>query len=173
MNDHPRNFSDALKLAITFEKEGREYYLSALDKCNHPLGKRMLQSLANDEIIHMQRITKLFDSLVDKGEWPEDLPLPQSQIKTTFKEAMETIDKDLKGDETDLGIIEQALKLEKRGYEFYRSMAQKSTSQNEISFFNFLAGEESMHIDVLQTTYEYFEKPWEFFAGEEHPIFEG
>lgn len=173
MNQRASDFSSALKMAIDFEKEGRDYYLSARDKCSHPLGKQMFKSLADDEVGHIKRIKILFESLADQGEWPQKLPLPRTQIKTVFKEAMANIDKDVKGDEDDLVVIDRALELEKKGFEFYRDMAQKSTRQDEKDFFGSLAGEESVHMDILNTTHEYLEHPWDFFAGEERPIFEG
>ncbi len=173
MTDQPKTISDALKLAMEFEKEGLEYYHQARDKCKHPMGKKMFESLAEDEVLHMKRIKELFDSLLDKGEWPHQLPLPRTQIKTVFKEAIDTIDKDLKSDENDLEAIDWALKLERKGYEFYRDMSQKSSKQDEKDFFSVLAEEENTHIDVLQTTHEYLEHPWDFYLEEERSIFEG
>jgi rubrerythrin len=173
MTEQPRALSDALKLAMEFEKEGLDYYRLAQDKCKHPLGKRMFESLAGDEINHMKRIKDIFDSLVSKGEWPSDLPMPRTQIKTVFKEAMTTIDKDIKLDENDLDAIDWALQLEKKGYEFYHDIGQKSTKQEEKEFFNILAQEESVHIDILQKTREYLQHPWDFYLEEEHSIFEG
>jgi rubrerythrin len=86
---------------------------------------------------------------------------------------MATIDNDVKGDEDDLEVIDRALEFEKKGFKFYLEMAQKSTNQDEKDFFNSLADEENVHIDILQTTHEYLQRPWDFFAGEERPIFEG
>ena len=133
----------------------------------------MFQSLADDELKHIKRIKTLFESLLEKGEWPQELPAPPTQIKTVFKEALATIDKDVKGDENDLEVIDFALELERKGFKFYRDMAQKSARQDEKDFFNSLADEENIHIDILQATYEYFERPWDSFAQEERPIFEG
>lgn len=173
MTDQPKTINDALKLAMEFEKEGFDYYHQARDKSKHPMGKKMFESLAEDEVLHMKRIKELFDSLLDKGEWPQQLPLPRTQIKTVFKEAMKTIDKDLKSDENDLAAIDWALKLERKGYEFYREMSQKSAKDDEKDFFSALAEEENTHIDVLQTTREYLEHPWDFYLEEERSIFEG
>jgi rubrerythrin len=78
VSNQVNSFNDAFKIAINFEKEGREYYLSARDRCRHRLGKQMFASLADDEVGHMKRIKNLFDSFAEKGELPEELSLPRT-----------------------------------------------------------------------------------------------
>ena len=47
---------DVLSSAIKFEEDGRNLYLECVKKTEHPWGKSLFQSLADDELKHIERL---------------------------------------------------------------------------------------------------------------------
>ncbi|MFQ5645967.1 MAG: ferritin family protein [bacterium] len=165
--------TEVLKLAIEFEKEGREYFLKAVERTSHPLGKKMFKSLADDELAHMKQVKSLYDSMVEKGNWPDKLPQERSTLKTVFEEAMENIDKNVKGTEDDISVLEEALKLEIKGNSFYHDLYIKAAGKKEKEFFQALANEEAEHFEILQNTKTFLQSPADYYQEIERPIYEG
>lgn len=52
---------DAIRTAIDYETRVREVYRQAAEEVSDPLGKRLLQSLANDEQYHLDYLEKKLD----------------------------------------------------------------------------------------------------------------
>jgi rubrerythrin len=62
---------EALKQALKMEKDGRAYYKSALERVESDLAKKIFESLIRAEEKHIQKISQLYDSLEETGEWPQ------------------------------------------------------------------------------------------------------
>ncbi len=170
-----KNMASPLELAVKFEVEGRDYFLSAAEKTEHPLGKRMFKALAQDENKHIQKIRQLKKALKDNNEWPEDVP-PTSEddsISSIFEDAMKEIDRDVKPSDSDLEVIRKALELESKGFEFYTELASQESDIKAKKFYEALANEEKEHFAILQNTEKYFKNPADWFCEEERPMFEG
>ena len=89
---------EALNFALKFEQEGKEFYEKASGITNNSLGKEMFQTLAKEEVLHMEKIQEVYQKIEKEGEWRERITVigNPEQIKTVFAEAMEKIDKEIK-----------------------------------------------------------------------------
>ena len=47
---------NVLATAIKFEEDGRKLFLECVNKTEHPWGKSLFQSLADDELMHIERL---------------------------------------------------------------------------------------------------------------------
>lgn len=60
---------EAIKKAIQMEKDGRDFYLNAAAQTSSSMGRSIFESLANDELIHLQTFKKIFEDQVSAEEW--------------------------------------------------------------------------------------------------------
>ncbi len=173
--DKEARTNEGLRLAIKFEKEGREFFLQAAEMTSHPLGKRMFASLANDELLHLRRVTEIFEALENKREWPKAQP-GEHQSKTfhiIFEEARQHLKEIVKPRVGEIEALDLGLAYEKRGYKFYQDLASEAFSKPEKEFFQQLADAENQHYQIIQETIKYLEKPEDWYADQEHQIYEG
>jgi rubrerythrin len=64
-----------------------------------------------------------------------------------------------------LGILKQALLLERRGRTFYQNVAERTDDDAAKSFFGLMAGEEKKHMDVLAEQFRAYQKKGSFEPG--------
>ncbi len=168
--------NESLKLAVKFEKEGRDFFLKAAKTTHHPLGRQMFVSLANDELHHLQRVKQIFDTLQQQGDWPtaqSDKIQPLSKMQTIFEQAKEHLTEIVKPKLNDIEALQLALEYEKRGYKFYQRLAKEARLPAEKKFYQELAAQDDNHYQIIQTTQKYLEKPWDWYADQEYQIYEG
>ncbi len=173
--DEKAGTNESLRLAIKFEQEGRDFFLKAADRTHHPLGKQMFSSLANDELQHIRRVTRIFDALESKDEWPqtENANYQPKTFNTIFEEAKERLKEIVKPQADEIEALNLGLAYEERGYKFYQDLTQKASSAPEKEFYRQLAAEENKHYQIIQETQKYLEKPEDWYADQEHQIYEG
>ncbi len=172
MNEKTR-MNEGLQLAIKFEKEGREFFLKAAQATGHPLGKRLFQSLANDELVHLRRVTELFAALQNKQDWPKTQGHEPKTFHTIFEEAKEHLKEIVQPQVGEIEALNLGLELEERGYKFYKNLAEESVSTPEREFYQELAAAEDNHYQTIQSTIKYLENPADWYADQEHQIYEG
>jgi rubrerythrin len=173
--DNEARTNESLRLAIALEKEGREFFLQAAERTGHPLGKQIFHSLADDELRHLRRVTQIFEALENKAAWPKTQPQkyqPKS-FHTIFEEAKDHLKKIVKPQADDMEALKVGLTYEDQSYKFYQDLAQKASSTPEKEFYQQLAAEENNHYQIIQETRTYLEKPWDWYADQEHQIYEG
>ena len=73
---------DAIKTAIQMEKDGYSFYKKAAAQTTSDMGKSIFESIANDELLHLEVFEKMFKDIVGKDEWNE---LVNSSKKYTNK----------------------------------------------------------------------------------------
>ena len=69
---------DAIKKAIQMEKDGYEFYQKAAAQTTSKMGATIFESLANDELMHLDVFQKIFQDTVGKDEWERFLDSPQA-----------------------------------------------------------------------------------------------
>ena len=118
---------ETIKKAIQMEKDGRAFYLNAATQTTSPMGVLLFQSLAADELIHLNTFQKIFENEVGKGEW-------DSLVNSSKKYANLTVfPKDLKSGEgsnadlDELDAINIAMSAEKEAIKFYGEILSGNT----------------------------------------------
>jgi rubrerythrin len=166
---------NALEVALNNEIREREFYLKNAERTKNPLGRRMFQQIADEELEHYQRIEQLYELWKKNEKWPETIPLKVNDtlvreiLKDEWKKGNEKPIKDT----DDLNAISIAIDFEAKGASFYSKMRDEVSDPLEKQFFNLLANIEHEHYLSLKDTEEYLTDPSSWFMKVEHHSFDG
>jgi rubrerythrin len=162
--------------AIGFEKAGRDFFLQAVKRVKADKTKAMLQSLADDEVRHLQRLEAEHGALLQTGDW-SGLEHRAARIvsarDTIFPIDSKVVKQVIKPSTDELEILRLGVKQENKGYAMYTDAAEKAKSPAGKALFQWLAAEELAHMELMSNSLQFLENPDEFFLLEERPNFEG
>jgi rubrerythrin len=160
---------EVLSAAIKFEEDGRNLYLECIKKTGHPWGKSLFQSLADDELKHIERLKEVFNTLAVSQKYAEEtMPLAaEKQWKNIFEKAKSKIDKVVKASTTDIEALKMGMDFEERGIKYYQKLSEESKNQLEKKFYQILAQEEKSHFLILKDSHELLTDPSSWFEKTE------
>ncbi len=141
----------ALAEAIRFEVDGRAFFLQAAEKAKNYFAKVIFQTIAQEELKHIERVKKIHDRTASKGG--DTSPSSFSEkgtLQNIFQQAKEQMDRTMTVSVDEMEAVRLAIQLEIKGQEFYGRLAAESTGDAERAFFQELAQEESVHFSVLR-----------------------
>ena len=167
--------TEALQISIQMEVDGKEYYLKASQESGNELGRKLLQSLADEEDIHRQKFEEIYDAIRNKRAWPTTNFQPDGgkKLRTVFARATEEMGSNIKTLDTELDAIQTAMDMENKTYDFYKSQVGNATYAAERDFYETLSTEEREHHLILLDYYEYLKDPAGWFVSKEHPSLDG
>ena len=165
----------ALEVAIQMETDGKEYYLKASRESSNELGRKLLGSLAAEESIHRQKFEEIYNNIQKERAWPatDFQPDGGKKLRTIFARATEETGSDINALPTELDVIQTAMGMENKTYDFYKSQGKDATYNAEREFYETLAVEEREHHLILLDYYEYLKDPAGWFVTKEHPSLDG
>lgn len=166
---------EALEIALTNEKREGEFYRKHAERTKDPLGKKMFNTLADDENEHYNRILELHKKLSDEGKWPETVPLKvkDTEVKDVLQSVVDGIDTSVEANTDDLEAVKIAIEFEAKGEAFYKNLRESVEDPQEQMFYGLLETIEREHRLSLQDTYEYFKDPEGWFERMEKPGLDG
>lgn len=163
--------SDALKIAIEFEKKGHDIYSAASKKSKNAVTKKTFEYLAKQESYHIKNITSYMKTEnIPKKVDGDNVKETQDFFNTTIKD-FEKKAQIFSSDE--IHLYESAMELEQASYEFYKAQKEKSESKEAKKFFEFLVTQENAHFALLQKTLDFLKDPENYFSKDEAWMFEG
>ncbi len=140
---------DALTIAKEAEIKAAQVYREASARATNPLGKKLLEQLADFEEYHYRKLVELEESLRTKGEFIEyegrELQLPSSP--ETGDKARELESRSM------AAILATAIDIEKAAEERYRALAERTSDPRGKAMFQKLALEEHYHYRILNDEY--------------------
>ncbi len=89
MSNGPDRSLEMLTTALDLEKKGKVFYEKAVSTCQNDLGREIFRMLMKEEIIHMDRILKIYESLRAGEAWSEDwrsIKPDHKDLRSLFKE---------------------------------------------------------------------------------------
>jgi rubrerythrin len=143
------SIEQTLRQAIQFEEDAYSFYLSAVDMAKLPHVKKTLKELADEEVKHKEKLQGLLEGnaeviiAVQKREQIQDLKLAEYLVAPTLDENASFQD-----------VLIVAMKREKSSYEFYSTMAKIAVEESAQNLFDFLAQEELVHKNKVETLYD-------------------
>ncbi len=166
---------EALKTAIQMETDGKEHYLRASRATTDELGKKLLQTLAEEEDSHKRKFEQIYDAMRKKKSWPavDFQPDAGQKLRTIFARAIEKMETGVKPPETELDAIQLAMDMENKSLDFYKSQSENATDYDEKEFYEMLVIEEREHHLVLLDYYDYLKDPAGWFARKERSSLNG
>ena len=165
----------ALETALQMEIEGKEFYHKAGQTSHNPLAKKLLQRLAEEEDVHIEKVNEIYEAIKNRARWPEKETTfkHEKSLRNVFREAIEGMDREVKTSSTELEALKVAMNMEDRSYSFYRSRDEEAASPTEKSFYQALTAEEREHYLTLLDSYEYLTDPQSWFTKKEHWSLDG
>lgn len=138
-----------LKQAIRFEEDAYEFYTGAIEVVERPHIREVLSDMAREEVKHKERLQALLDGdtariiSVRKQRQIEDLKLAEYLVPRQLDEGAGLQD-----------VLIVAMHREKSSHEFYTTMAGIADDAAAKSLFDFLAQEELVHKNKVETLYD-------------------
>ena len=166
---------NVLSTAIKFEEDGRKLYSECIKKTEHPWGKSLFQSLADDELKHIERLKETFETLTVSEKFTKG-PLPlaaEKQWKNIFEKAKSKIDKVVKASASDIDALKLGIDFEEKGIKYYKKLSEDSKNPFEKKFYQILAQEENEHFLILKDSHELLTNPSNWFEKNEKISLDG
>ncbi|KGK99466.1 rubrerythrin [Methanococcoides methylutens] len=130
---------DAVKLGISFEDQGRDFYLEFAEATTDPAAKDMFIYLAEEEKKHAKYLQSYL-----KGE---DLSIDEESDMPDFKEAFAS---EFTGEKLgEVGVMLAAMRLERKTEDLYLMLSSVSSDAVQRDFFEKLAAVERGHYDLI------------------------
>lgn len=147
---------EAIKMALQIEKEGQHFYEDAAQRTENELGKKMFESLANDEMIHVETFQKMFDTITGTEEWRKLAEVTPKVGKVPVFEG--TVEKRGNINQSDLEALRIALERERKSIDLYSKTAEAARDSLAKKIFDRIKEEEKYHYDLLQAQRDYLTK---------------
>lgn len=148
---------EILERAMGIEHEGRQFYLKAAQTTHDKKGQEMFGTLADDEQKHYDLIKRQHTALSSESRWissPEVKPVDIGLDKPLFPRGREALKKAAITKSSDWDALLFGLDIETRSYDFYRRAASETGDPLGKQMFEFLAGQERSHWDILMMRYD-------------------
>jgi len=160
---------NALEMAMKMETDAISFYTEAARKTSYPAGKKMFQSITEDEKRHLDMIAQLIKGL---GVTPRDVS-PMHNVKSVFSALKDEMMKKVEATTDELEAFRIAMAMEKEGKEFYKKTLALATSDKEKALLERLIQEEEQHYEIFANTYQFLSDTGSWFMWEERGIVEG
>ena len=159
----------AIEIAIKMEKDAIDFYTKAAEKTSHPAGKKMFQSVTEDEKRHLQMLSQIFKEL----DIRMDDVSPMRNMQTIFESMKNVMMQRVVATEDELEAFKIAMQMEQEGIAFYKKVETETERPKEKALFERLIKEEQQHYDIFANTYNFMQDTGNWFMWEEHSIVDG
>ena len=163
-----------LASALEMEEKGRAFYEKAALECYNELGKEIFTILKDYEIVHTDRIKKIYQSLEGGAAWLEEwVPVqPVDDLPLIFKQLAERHASHIKP-ASDLEALEIGLELEESSIRFYDKHMIEASDPLEKKFIEQMLMEEREHFRILADMKYYYSDPEGWLMEKEHLQLDG
>jgi rubrerythrin len=150
---------EALVTAVSYEERLRDVYREGALLISDPLGRKVLQTLGDDEQRHVDYLKSCLENWRKSGridvEKLESAVPPREVIEKEARRHSGTLPGNPHGDEKQ--ILSRALQVETETSDFYRRMAQEMTGEARDLFGGFLDIEDR-HIAAVEAELDYYSR---------------
>lgn len=168
---------EVLKKGMSTELWGLRFYNEAVARTKDETGKRVFQSLVEEETRHLDILSgqyAAYSKIHNYVSREEAIALAESVDPLKIFPEASAAAQLIPAGATDEQALQMAMDFERRGYDLYAQAAQAAASDAERELWQYLAKAEDKHFVFLQETYEYLTNNgvW-YFDEQELPFFEG
>lgn len=160
---------DALEIATKMETDAIKFYTEAERKTQYPAGKKMFQTIAEDEKRHLEMLRQMVKGLQITHK---DVS-PVKNVKTVFEAMKNEMMRRVEVTSDELEAFKIAMQMEKEGVEFYKKTLKGAQKDKERALMERLIGEEQQHYELFSNTYQFLSDTGNWFMWEERSIVEG
>ena len=153
-----KNVQDAVKTAIQMEQDGYSFYKKAASQTSSDMGRTLFETLANDELLHLDVFQKLFENTISKNEWNELVKSSKKYANIpVFPKDLKT-DTDINPDANELDALRIAMDSEKAAIEYYAKI-QDEIQETEIKdIIDEIINQEKNHYQLLEEEFNHINK---------------
>lgn len=160
---------DALEVAMKMETDAISFYTEAARKTKYPAGKKMFQTIAEDEKRHLEMISQLIKGM---NITHKDVS-PMKNVKTVFEALKNEMMKKVEATADEMEAFKIATQMEREGKEFYEKTLAHAKTDKEKALLQRLIQEEKQHYEIFFNTYQFLADTGNWFMWEERGIVEG
>lgn len=158
---------DMLVAALDMEQKGRVFYDEAAASCASKLGKQIFLHLADDEVVHLERLKKVFTSLKEREVWTEDwtaLTTRHEDFSAFYHTLLKTHEKDVSPAASELNALTVGIDLERKTIAYYEEHLARAKEEKVRTFLKRMIAEERGHLAALSDLKLYLTDPeeWSF-----------
>lgn len=176
MSDPPDRSLQMLSTALEMEEKGKGFYDKAISTCHNVVGREVFRMLMKDEVMHMDRIRKIYERLKAGESWSEEWKSIQpdhKDLRVLFREMASEHGPKVTSEASDMEALEVGIDFELRAISFYQEHLEKATDSLERGFIEQLIMEEKSHHAALSDMKLYLSDPAAWFVEQEHPGLDG
>jgi len=162
---------EIIEAAIQLERDGHQFYLSMAAKASSDLARQMLESLADDELVHIEWIERELSPGEEVAVGTKKKTY--DRLRGIFADVPEELRNAAASSEDDIEAVNTAIKMEEKTRAAYLKWAEETDSDDLRNLCNVLADQESFHREVLENTIQYLESTGDWFMVEEGWHFDG
>lgn len=147
-----------LNRALELENRGHDFYAQAARSASDPQVRDFFQYLADQELVHLQVIKKIYDRLDDASCWQggQELELPESHLNALF---LKMTQNKLSADADLMKAIDSGIAFETEARDLYAHQVGQAACEGEKKFLTLMVGEENMHCQTLTDLKLYYSDP--------------
>lgn len=144
------NVKEAIQTAIQMEKDGYSFYKKAAAQTKSDLGKSVFNSIADDELIHLDIFQKMFNDIIGQDEWEKIVNSSKKYSK------IDVFPKDLKEvegadpDTNEMDALRIAMDSEKEAIDYYLNIKEKLSDEKVIKIIDEIIEQEKNHYQILE-----------------------
>ncbi len=144
------NVKDAIKTAIQMEKDGYTFYKKAAAQTTSNMGKSIFESIANDELLHLEVFKKMFNDIVGKDEWNElvNSSKKYSNINVFPKDLKEVVGAN--PDVNEIDALRIAMDSEKEAIDYYTKIRDNLMDDQVKNIVNEIIEQEKNHYKIFE-----------------------
>ncbi len=144
------NEKDAIKTAIQMEKDGYSFYKKAAAQTTSDMGKSIFESIADDELLHLEVFKKMFNDIVGKEEWKElvNSSKKYSNVNIFPKDLKEAVGAN--PDVNEIDALRIAMDSEKEAIDYYTKIRDNLTDYQVKEIINEIIEQEKNHYIILE-----------------------
>jgi len=158
---------DMLAAALDMEQKGKAFYDEAAAGCVSKLGQQIFLHLAADEVVHLDRLKRIFASLKEREAWTEDwtaLKMAHEDFGVFYHTLLTTHGKDVTPVASELNALTVGIDLERKSIAYYEDHLAHAKDEKVRTFLKRMIAEERGHLAALSDLKLYLTDPeeWSF-----------
>ncbi|MDD5073252.1 MAG: ferritin family protein [Candidatus Omnitrophica bacterium] len=172
----PKKDLKILQAAIKMEEDGRKFYLKSSKTAKNPVAKKLLVSLADQELVHIERIKVIEQGLKGEKDWGDFEKTisrdAKKKLVLVFRPLSASEKKKLKADPSNLEAITISMEKETKSYDYYDKQSKETNIRIAKLFFDRLKKEEEHHYELLEEAYSLLSDSASWFVKQEGRVME-
>jgi rubrerythrin len=142
--------TDALLKAMKAERDGHSFYMMASGSTQDPKGKLVFETLAREELDHLQFLKEHYDSVVSTGQLSQTAKLhARLDLEGPSPLFSDSLRRRMKDAHYEMSALSIGIQLEHDAMAFYSAQAQQAALPEAKRFFAELASWETGHYHAL------------------------